>query len=78
LSSMGTDSIDGFNFCIVVFSRRVVILFHSGDRDGLGSLIVLPDDFQVQGGLIDGLQIGVGVLHNFFLQIGLWSPAMNI
>jgi hypothetical protein len=46
---------------IIIFGRRAVILLNGGDRVGFGSFVVLLDDLKAPGGLIHGLEVGIGV-----------------
>jgi hypothetical protein len=41
--------------------------FDGGHSNGHGSSIVLLNDFEIQGGLVHGLKIGIGPLHDLLV-----------
>jgi hypothetical protein len=61
--SSGLDSINSFLFFRCELGLRMGYGSHCDRFRGLAFLL---DDFQVQGGLIGGLEGGIGVLHELF------------
>jgi hypothetical protein len=56
---VGMDRIDCLNFIILVLMGGRVGFSDGSHSHRLGSLVVLLNDFEVQGSLIHGLEVGM-------------------
>jgi hypothetical protein len=65
LALVGSYSNAGLNIIIFVFTGvGHGIFFHGCNGHGFGGNVVLPDDFKVEGNLINSLGDGAGYLHD--------------